>query len=127
MTTFVLNRRQRVSLAIWPVVAFACFSLATARAVFVSMSHAGPVPTLAEILARVQWWPAVLTAVLLAAPAGIISILQARFERVRYMDSTFVSFLVALAALAAFWFAFQLGPGLVDLSGASAPGGPNLL
>ena len=123
MTTFALNRRQQISLAIWPVVAFACFSLAAARALFASMAHAGPVPTFDVILGRVEWSSAVLLAVALAAPAGIISIIQARFERIRYVDSTLISALVAIAALGALWLAFQVGPTLVDLSGATLPSG----
>jgi hypothetical protein len=125
MTAFVLNRRQQISLAVWPVVAFACFSLACARALFVAITHAGPAPTLATILGRVEWGSAIQMGVALAAPAGVLSILQARFERVRYVDSTLASLIVAAIALAALWFAFQAGPSLVDASGGNVPiGGP---
>lgn len=117
MTTFTVTRRQQLSLAVWPVVAFACFALAGFRAMFVAISHTSSTPTFTNVVGSVDWSRDVLYGIALAAPAGILALLQGRFERVRYVDSTLVALLVGVAMLGAFWYAYQMAPDLVVIDG----------
>jgi len=115
VTTLDMVRRPSVSVAIWPVVAFAAFAVAGLRAMLFALGHAGPAPTFDEILGLVDWQGAAIRAIGWAAPAGIIALLQARFEHIRYVRSPLVSLLIAALALGAVWLAYQVGPELADV------------
>ncbi len=121
MTTFTVNRRQQLSLAVWPVVAFACFALGGLRALIVSLSQVGATPTFGSIVGSIDWSRDVLYAIALAAPAGLIALAQGRLERVRYVDSALVAVIVAAAMLGALWYAYQMAPDLVVASVGNVP------
>jgi hypothetical protein len=118
VTTLDLVRRPSVSLAIWPVVAFAAFAVAGLRAMIYALGHAGPAPTFDEILGVVDWQGAIFRAIAWSAPAGILALVQARLEHIRYLRSPLVSLLVAALAAGALWLAYQNGTELArTLSG----------
>lgn len=118
MTTLDMVRRPSVSVAIWPVVAFAAFAVAALRAMIVALGDAGPAPTFDTIVALVDWQGAIVRAIGWSAPAGLLALAQARFEHVRHMRSPLVSLVIAILAFGALWLAYQVGPELA-LAGAA--------
>lgn len=123
VTTLDMVRRPPVQVAIWPVVAFAAFAVAGLRAMMFALGHAGPAPTFDEIIGLIDWQGAVVRAIAWSAPAGLIALVQARFDHVRYLRSPLVAplvmLLIALLAAIAVLAAYQIGPQLVDAAPAA--------
>jgi hypothetical protein len=123
VTTLDMVRRPPVQVAIWPVVAFAAFAVAGLRAMMFALGHAGPAPTFDEILGLIDWQGAVFRAIAWSAPAGIVALVQARFDHVRYLRSPLVSplilLLIALLAATALLLAYQVGPQLAHAAQAA--------
>lgn len=113
MTTTGGNRRQQAAPIIGPVVAFAAFAVGGLHALVFSIGHAGSTPTFDQIVLGVDWIGMGLFAILVAIPAGVLSIALARLERLREISAPLAVAAVAAAALFALWLAYQSAPGMV--------------
>jgi hypothetical protein len=116
VTALNLHHRQPAQLAIGPVVAFATFSVAAIRALLASAGQAGGHPSFDQIVLRVQWPLLILLALVLALPAGLVSLLEAGGEPRAASRSPLLTGLALVAALGAIALAYLLGPGLLEIA-----------
>jgi hypothetical protein len=116
VTALHLRNRQPVQLAIGPVVAFAAFFVAAIRALFASAAGASSSPSFDEIVLRVQWPMLIVLALVVAAPATILSLLESGADPRAASRSPLLNIAVLAAALAAIGIAYLLGPRLLEIT-----------